>query len=131
MFRVPTYLSRSQIHGIGVFTPFPIPAGTVIWEFDPEVDWRLTAEDFERFPERYREKLRSYCYLDESGAYILCGDNARYMNHSDEPSCDDSGMWTVARREIAVGEELTCDYRTFDLESRELVSARCTTASPW
>lgn len=119
MFRVPTYLTRSPIHGLGVFTPVFIPRATLIWSFDPDIDWSLSPEDIERFPSVYRDRLKSYCYLDENGAYILCGDNARFMNHSEEPNCDD---WTtgstIAHRDIQPHEELTCDYRAFDVESR-------------
>jgi SET domain-containing protein len=118
--RVPTYLAPSGIHGVGVFTPEFIPAGSVIWTFDPEVDWTLSADDVNHFPEAYRPKIRAYCYLDESGVYILCGDNARFMNHSEEPNCDDwTSRSTLAWRDIQAGEELTCDYRAFDLESRD------------
>lgn len=120
MFRVPTYLRRSSIHGVGVFTSEPIPAGTVVWDFDPDVDWRLSREMLDSFPEPYRTKLRAWCYREEeSGLYVLCGDNARFMNHSPAPNCDDSGPCTVAARDIPADEELTCDYRTFDLDSRE------------
>jgi hypothetical protein len=49
---------------------------------------------------------------------VLCGDNAKFMNHSFEPNCDDvDGPYTVTKRDIATDEELTCDYRLFDLES--------------
>jgi hypothetical protein len=103
-----------------VFSPFFIPAGTTIWHFDPEVDWTLSGDDLERFPDAYREKIRSYCYLDDTGAWILCGDNARFMNHSDEPNCDDwTTRSTLAYRDIQPNEELTCDYRAFDLASRD------------
>jgi len=105
---------------MGVFSSNFIPAGSLVWSFDGDIDWILSAEDMERFPPAYRDRLRSYCYLDESGSYILCGDNARFMNHSEEPNCDD---WTcpstLAHRDIQPGEELTCDYRAFDLESRD------------
>ena len=117
MFRVPTYLAWSSIHGVGVFTPAEIPAGTLIWEFTPGVDWRFTAQELASFPQPYQAKLRTWCYLEEPGYYVLCGDNARFMNHSFEPNCDDSGDRTVALRRIAPAEELTCDYRSFDLES--------------
>ncbi len=39
------------------------------------------------------------------------------MNHSDEPNCDDpDGPRTVTNRDIEPGEELTCDYRSFDVD---------------
>jgi SET domain-containing protein len=118
MFKVPTYLAPSPIHGTGVYTAVPIPAGTIIWEFDPPVDWEIHPEGMRSIPEPFQSRLRHFSYLDERGVYVLCGDNARFMNHSAAPNCDDSGVATVAARDIAEGEELTCDYRSFDLESR-------------
>lgn len=118
MFRVPTYLAWSSIHGVGVFAAVEIPAETLIWEFTPGVDWRFTPKELASFPQPYQAKLRTWCYLEESGQYVLCGDNARFMNHSFQPNCDDSGERTTTRRDIAAGEELTCDYRSFDMESR-------------
>ena len=120
MFSIPTVLRRSTIHGVGVYAAVPISKGDVIWEFTPDVDWKIEQEDMERFPEPFQSRLRMYSYLDESGVYVLCGDNARFMNHSDVPNCDDTGgRRTIALHDIAEGEELTCDYRTFDMESRE------------
>jgi hypothetical protein len=44
---------------------------------------------------------------------------ARFINHSCAPNCDaedhEGRIWVVARRDIAVGEELTYNYN-FDLE---------------
>ena len=41
------------------------------------------------------------------------------MNHSFDPNCDErEGQNTVAARDIAVGEELTCDCRAFDVKSK-------------
>ena len=119
MFRVPTYLHESSIHGVGVFTPLPIARGTTIWEFTPRVDWELTPEELEQFPEPYRTRIRAFCYLDDRGIFVLCGDNARFMNHSAKPNCDDSGEVTITSRGIEPGEELTCDYRSFDVVARE------------
>lgn len=118
MFLIPTYLSESSIHGIGVFAATPIPAGTRIWEFHEGVDWKITPEEMDRFPEPYRSRLRTYCYLGDDGLYVFCGDNGKFMNHSETPNCDDpEGRYTITNRDIAAGEELTCDYRTFDRES--------------
>jgi hypothetical protein len=51
---------------------------------------------------------------------VLCGDDARFFNHEDEPTCRDfpdlDGGTTVAARDIELGEELTCDYASFDAQ---------------
>ena len=102
---------------MGLFTPALLPQGTRIWEFNPLVDWTFSRDEFSQIPERLRVRLRTYCYLNGDGVYVLCGDNARFMNHSDNPNCDDSTLQaTVTKREILAGEELTCDYRIFDFE---------------
>ena len=120
MFRVPTYVSRSSIHGYGVFAAAPIPKGTVIWEFDEEADWMLTEEEMNAFPAKLREQMEAWTYQNEDGSYILCSDGAKFMNHSFQPNCDDRGpKYTIAARDIEAGEELTCDYRSFDVKSKE------------
>ncbi len=118
MFRVPTFLGPSPIHGFGVFTAVPLPGGTLLWDFTPGVDQALREDELMAFPPSWREWFERYCYLNDEGLYILCGDNARFMNHSPTPNCDDSGVLTVTLRDIAAGEELTCDYRSFDRMSR-------------
>jgi SET domain-containing protein len=116
VFIVPTVVRPSAIQGVGVFAAVSIPAGTNIWEYTPDVDWKISQEEMASFPQPFQTRLRRYTYLDESGWYVLCGDNAKFMNHDDSPNCDDHGMYTVALRDILMGEELTCDYRAFDTE---------------
>jgi len=119
MFRVPTYVAPSPIAGMGVFSARSIPAGTVIWEYTEGVDWSISPAEFDRFPEPYRSRLRHYAYLGDSGSLILCGDNAKFMNHDPSPNCDDSDpRFTITTRAIEVDEELTCDYAAFDLEAK-------------
>ena len=71
------------------------------------------------FPEPFLDHIRHYVYLEEGGHYVLCGDNAKFMNHAEDPNCTDADpQYTVARRAIEAGEELTCDYREFDIDCR-------------
>jgi uncharacterized protein len=114
MFTIPTYVAPSAIAGTGVFTPCDIPKGTQIWAFDPAVDWKLTTAELKQVPEPHGTRLRTYCYLDGEGLFVLCGDNARFMNHAEDPNCADLDGLTFARRDIQAHEELTCDYRSFD-----------------
>jgi SET domain-containing protein len=119
MLRVPTVVAPSRIAGMGLFAGTDLPAGSVIWEFTEGVDWRMPREDVDSLPEPYRSRFRHYVYLDETGVFVLCGDNAKFMNHSDNPNCEDPDReHTVTLRAIRAGEELTCDYRQIDLESR-------------
>lgn len=127
MLRVPTVVAPSPIQGVGLFASTTIPKGTIVWEYTEGVDWTIPAADFVRFPEPYRTWLRKYVYQSESGHFVLCGDNGKYMNHSFDPNCDDSGQVTVAKRTIRAGEELTCDYRLFEFDgtvNEELVAFR-------
>jgi SET domain-containing protein len=119
MLRVPTFVAPSPIAGVGLFAATDLPAGTVVWEYTEGVDWRISPEEFAAFPEPYRSRLRHYVYEEDAGAFVLCGDNAKFMNHDDAPNCDDpEGEYTVTNRLVRAGEELTCDYRSFDRESR-------------
>jgi SET domain-containing protein len=121
MLRVPTYIASSSIAGMGLFAATRLPAGCVIWEYTDGIDWRIGPDELELFPEPYQSRMRHYLYQEDSGIYVLCGDNAKYMNHAEDPNCDDpEGAYTVTNRVVRAGEELTCDYRNFDLEARTL-----------
>jgi SET domain-containing protein len=125
MLLVKTYLDRSTIHGIGLFAAEPIRKGTIIWRMNPTIDIQLTAEAVESLVPAAREQIVKYTYLDPVlRRYVLCGDDARFFNHDDAPNCldvpDAEGGRTVAKRDIAVGEELTCDYAHIDAEHQPL-----------
>lgn len=121
MLLVKTLIGPSPIEGMGLFAAEPIKAGTVTWRFLPGFDQLFTVEQIAGLPDVARAALETYTYLHApSGLYIYCLDNARFMNHADLPNT--AGVhregaidgYDIAIRDIAAGEELTCDYRTFD-----------------
>jgi SET domain-containing protein len=121
MLMVKTRLGPSDIAGIGLFAAENIPKGTVTWRFMPAYDRLLTEADIDMLPEPARSNILDHVYLDAtSNQFVLCADNARFMNHADDPNTSgvhEAGSiegFDVATRDIAAGEELTCDYRTFD-----------------
>jgi SET domain-containing protein len=119
---VKTRLAASDIHGIGLFAAEFIREGTVVWESHPDLDIRLTEEQISGLAEPCREQTRKYSYREkQTGLYVLCGDDARFFNHSARPNCldvftDEGRDLTLAARDIEEGEELTCDYALFDLD---------------
>jgi hypothetical protein len=121
MLRVPTFVAPSRIAGVGLFAATNFPADTLVWEFTDGVDWRISADELAAFPEPYLSRLKHYLYQEDSGLFVLCGDNAKFMNHADVPNCDDppDNSVTITRWAIQAGEELTCDYRLIDRAAKQ------------
>ncbi len=118
MLLVPTYVAQSPISGFGLHAAAPIKAGTVWWRFVENFDYVLTPQQVEALPELARAHIKHYAYLWK-GVWIHCADHAIFTNHSDQPNSygvypnDDIFGCSVAKRDIAAGEEITEDYRTF------------------
>jgi len=116
MLLVETYLAPSQIEGLGVFARRAIPKGAEVWRLDLRYDRLIARGDYEEAPEPMRSYLDRYAYphTGDPGFLILDADEGRFMNHSGTPNCDFSRPGTgVALRDIAAGEEMTCDYGSF------------------
>jgi pyrroloquinoline quinone (PQQ) biosynthesis protein C len=102
---------RSNLHGWGLFAREPIADGEVIIDFssselyreapaDELEDWRLRGGKFTALSE-------TACLIsDRLTKYSL-------LNHSERPNAvvDTAARCVIAAREIAVGEEVTVDYR--------------------
>lgn len=131
MLLVKTRLAPSAIAGIGLFADEDIKAGMVTWRFMPGLDQLFSDDDLATLPEAVRTQFLTYTYLHAAtGKHVYCLDNARFMNHSDTPNT--AGVHEgnaieghdIALRDIARGEELTCDYHAFDGQAvRKLAGA--------
>lgn len=120
MLLVKIYVDVSTIPGagLGLFAGEPLAEGTVIWREHALFDLTFTQEQLEKLGRTYKpamEKIESFAWFDgERNLWVLPGDNARFMNHSETPNCDDSELYvTKTNRFIDAGEELTIDYRVF------------------
>ena len=99
----------SAIDGLGLFALEPFRAGqrirrvNVVREVTP--DSPLRPEDGER---------ADHCDYPD-GKVVLIGLPDRHLNHSCDPNTwiryEDEDCYIIARRDVAVGDELTCDYR--------------------
>jgi SET domain-containing protein len=117
---IPVDLRPSPIHGLGVFALGPLRAGEVVSRYLPPFDVQYPVELMAALTDAERAYLKNFSYLSRfTGVYVLPGDHDRYMNHSDDPNVGmnpNGNTENLALRDIAAGEELTCDYRTFDAE---------------
>ncbi len=118
MLLVKTRIGPSEIEGIGCFADEFILKGTPIWRFQEGFDLKIPKDEVEKLSASGKYQFLKYAYLTGSGIYVLCFDDARFFNHSDDPNVielDDGerGM-NIAARDIQKWEEILCDYRLFD-----------------
>lgn len=129
MLLVKTKIGPSSVHGTGIFADEFIPRGTRIWEYNEGVDSRFDESFLQTLPGIAQKQMLNYTYKNpRTGLYVLCGDDARFFNHSETPNTEDiefdgglvqgEGV-TVAARDIHPGEEIVSNYRSFDAYSRE------------
>lgn len=123
MLLVKTRIGPSKIAGIGLFAGQLIPKGRMIWKFQPGFDQEISKRKLVQLSAAAKGQFLNYAYLlPNRDTYILCFDDARFFNHSDNPNVLDAEVpnekdWVViAAKNIAKGDELTCDYRVFDAD---------------
>jgi hypothetical protein len=96
--------------GYGVVATEFIPAGTITWVLD-KLDREFTPAEMGSLEPLYQSILDTYTFRDNKGRFILCWDNARYVNHSFNSNCLTTAYdFEVAVRDIHIGEQLTDDY---------------------
>jgi hypothetical protein len=116
MMMVRTELRPSAIHGIGVFLTEPVRRGQLIWRFDSRIDRTFSDAEINDMPDILQEFMRTYSTLRaDLKLWVLCGDNGRHFNHSEDPNTCSLGIAfgdDVAASDLPAGTELTSDYRT-------------------
>ena len=112
MMLIPTRIRPSDIHGLGVFAVENIPEGTVVWRYNPRIDYRVILEQHEEL-----EKYRNHGYRPHGMDYVeFPGDAALFINHCRKANIRKTGDEAVAVRVILEGEEILADYREYDSE---------------
>lgn len=104
--------------------------GRKIWVFDPRIDTRFDVGEIDSLPDVAIEFVKTYGYqefVDGKKVITLCGDNAKYINHSSTPNVITSSEdkeFEIAAMDIKVGDELTSNYRVFDLDTDWKLSSK-------
>lgn len=117
MMLVSTYVGPSGIEGVGIFAEEAIKAGTLIWELDEGFDMIVPRDKLDSVPEHLVTFFERYAYPLHTAPdkLVLEFDHGRFMNHQEQPNTDFLEVVKgYALRDIAAGEELTCNYSEFD-----------------
>ena len=138
MLLIRTFLKEIAPREIGLFAGEDLPKpGTLVWRFDARFDKTYSRADVHEMPVVFREPFLQYAYLDiRLGLYVLCGDDAKFLLHSETPNTDgrykvitanggvDFGT-AVTNRPIKAGDQLTSDWREFDADfDRKMAALR-------
>jgi hypothetical protein len=106
----------SEISGLGLFADEEIPAGTIVFSWNDDVDQEYPKNYPDRLPRGIKKDFTDLASFDANG-WFLAGDGAAYFNHSKSNNVNSvpSGQppakrERIANRDIAVGEEMTMDY---------------------
>ena len=112
MLKIQTYLKEIKNKGIGLIAGQDIKKNSVIWVYNEQIDIVLNNKNL---PKILKEFLEIYA-TKNNNKYMLCCDNARFMNHSLKPNIKSLGSFkdNIAIKNISKGEELTIDYNTID-----------------
>lgn len=120
MLIVKTEIRPVGEKGMGLFAAEPIHKDMTWWVCNITFDKILFASQVERFHPGSvgRDFLEKYGCLEPDGCLYVSMDNARFVNHSDNPNSAVKRIkefrpvnTILAVRDIGVGEEITCNYR--------------------
>mgnify|MGYP003122118971 FL=1 len=119
MFLIDTYLDKSKIEGVGVFAKENIKKGQLIKEVRPDFEIEFNKDNLPKMPLALAKLIDTHAYERELGSKILVMgiDNEKYLNHSKNPSVNDNG---IALKDIKIGDEITVDYKDFDVNINKL-----------
>jgi uncharacterized protein len=119
MFLIDTYLDKSKIQGVGVFAKENIKKGQLIKEVRPDFEIEFNKDNLPKMPLALAKLIDTHAYERELGSKILVMgiDNEKYLNHSNNPNVNDNG---IALKDIKIGDEITVDYKDFDVNINKL-----------
>ena len=114
MLVVKTKLKEFECKGIGLVALEHIKKWQKVWVYNPVIDLLMNKRSIPKEAESFYEE---YAVEYEKNRILLSMDNARFINHSKNPNTKSLGYNkpNLATRDINIGEEITIDYATIDV----------------
>lgn len=116
MFKIKTYLDKSKIQGIGLFSDEDTKKNSIVYIPNEKLDLSLSNSIFQKLSRDEKNTIKHFGYKTKNGEYHLSFDNIRFCNHSKSKNNISIGKkgYLYATRDILKGEELLQDYSEFE-----------------
>jgi len=119
MLLVKTYLDKSKIHGIGLFSGQSIPKGKIVYKLSPKLDINLPAGKFNKLDCYSKKQIKHYGHVIKKGdRWCLAFDDIRFCNHNKNGNITtdkkSAKYQLIAKTDIKKGDEITQDYAEFE-----------------
>jgi hypothetical protein len=113
VFYKKTYLDKSSIQGVGLFSGEDIAKGELVYKHSLKLQHVLESEELDALEEDEKRSFTHYGYFWK-GKWYLDFDDVRFLNHDTKPNLILTDKGIEAARDILKGEELTQDYKDFE-----------------
>lgn len=107
--------------GLGLFASEFIPNQSLVWKYMEGFDIRFDPNRLNELNDTQRTHFTKYAWLeqmihDDKEYYYCNADLCGFTNHSKDANIFSRGHYTIAMRDIEIGEEIFIDYSEFDSE---------------
>jgi SET domain-containing protein len=124
--RVLMFLYKTEVKpatnpamGLGLFALEFIPNQSIVWEYKEGFDIRFDPIKLNELNEAQQAHFKKYAWLEKMASddkeYYYCNaDLCGFTNHSKNPNISSRGHYTIAIKNIEIGQEILIDYSEFD-----------------
>jgi len=115
LYRVEVKVATNPKMGLGLFAKEFIPKDSVVWKFIEGIDLKIPVEKIEILTDVQREHFEKYGWIErgEEGFYYSSCDLTNFMNHSYNPNIGCTENYSIALKDVHIGQELFIDYSEF------------------
>ena len=119
LYRTEVKPATNPAMGLGLFALEFISNQSVVWEYKEGFDIRFDPIKLNELNEAQKKYFQVYGWIeqmtsDDKEYYYCNADNTSFINHSKDSNISSRGHYTIASRDIQIGEEIFIDYSEFD-----------------
>ena len=119
LYRTEVKPATNPAMGLGLFALEFIPNQSIVWEYKKGFDIRFDPMKLNELNKAGQAHFTKYGWLEKMASddkeYYYCNaDLCGFTNHSKNPNISSRGHYTIAIKNIEIGQEILIDYSEFD-----------------